>query len=214
MPKKTAATNRKKFLAKMREQLVEMKTKLLSEINAASVSEAVVLTSNASETGWAQRLLGSADALCFPSGRISFTGPALGKHDRPQRGQMLAYYGPHADRFAFEFSPTEAAGTRSATVLPDLSTCPDCLRELFDPNNRRYRYPFTNCTHCGPRYSIIEDLPYDRARTSMRRFPMCEACLAEYGDPADRRFHAESNACANCGPKLALCYGEGRGLAE
>ena len=84
---------------------------------------------------------------------------------------------------AFEIRPSAAAGVRSATVLPDLSTCSDCLREVFDRGNRRYRYPFTNCTHCGPRYSIVEDLPYDRSRTSMRRFPMCAGCRSRIRGP-------------------------------
>ena len=104
----------------------------------------------------------------------------------------------------FTIRESRAAGARTAAVLPDLATCGDCLEDLFDPTDRRYRYPFVNCTHCGPRYSIIEDIPYDRARTSMRHFPMCAACRAEYEDPADRRFHAEPNACPGCGPRLAL----------
>jgi hydrogenase maturation protein HypF len=114
--------------------------------------------------------------------------------------------------FAIRESP--AAGERSALVLPDHATCADCRREIFEPGNRRHRYPFTNCTACGPRYSIILDLPYDRARTTMGRFEMCPRCRAEYADPEDRRFHAEPNACPDCGPRLALWDERGDVLAE
>ena len=108
------------------------------------------------------------------------------------------------DDESFAIRPSDATGLNAAQILPDLATCADCLSELLDPADRRYLYPFINCTQCGPRYSIIEDIPYDRARTSMRHFPMCPACRAEYEDPADRRFHAEPNACSACGPRLAL----------
>ncbi len=107
-------------------------------------------------------------------------------------------------RTNFAIRPSETAGARTALVLPDIAPCADCLREILDPANRRHRYPFTNCTHCGPRFSIIEALPYDRANTSMRRFTLCPACQAEYDDPRDRRFHAQPNACPRCGPHLEL----------
>jgi hydrogenase maturation protein HypF len=107
----------------------------------------------------------------------------------------------------FEIRPSETGGSKTALVLPDIATCPDCLREIFDPKNRRYRYPFTNCTNCGPRFSIIESLPYDRANTSMKVFTMCPQCQAEYDDPRDRRFHAQPNACPVCGPHLELWEG-------
>jgi hydrogenase maturation protein HypF len=103
--------------------------------------------------------------------------------------------------FAIDESVSAVATDR--LFPPDIATCDDCLRELFDPADRRYRYPFTNCTNCGPRATIIEELPYDRAQTTMRAFPLCDACAAEYRDPADRRFHAEPVACATCGPRLS-----------
>ena len=104
----------------------------------------------------------------------------------------------------FTVAPSSTARVGTAVVMTDLATCADCLREILDPTDRRYRYPFTTCVCCGPRYSIIEALPYDRDRTTMRRFPLCAACRREYTDPSCRRFHAESIACRDCGPRLSL----------
>jgi hydrogenase maturation protein HypF len=114
----------------------------------------------------------------------------------------------------FGFRPSEVDSSKTALVLPDVATCDECLYDVFDSGNRRYRYPFTNCTNCGPRFSIIESLPYDRSRTTMKRFEMCDHCRAEYEDPASRRFHAQPNACPACGPRLALWDSSGAVLAE
>ena len=103
---------------------------------------------------------------------------------------------------AFEIHHSETDSAKSVNVLPDLATCDDCRREMFDPANRRYQYPFTNCTNCGPRYTIVVDIPYDRPNTTMREFMLCPACREEYENPANRRFHAQPNACPVCGPKL------------
>jgi hydrogenase maturation protein HypF len=104
----------------------------------------------------------------------------------------------------FRIEESREGVRRRALVSPDVATCEDCLREVFDPANRRYRYPFTNCTNCGPRFTITRAVPYDRATTTMSRFEMCPECQREYDDPTDRRFHAQPNACPVCGPQVRL----------
>ena len=105
---------------------------------------------------------------------------------------------------SFDILPSRSEEDRHQLVSPDIATCDDCTRELFNPLDRRYLYPFINCTNCGPRFTIIEDIPYDRAKTTMRDFEMCPVCQKEYDDPLDRRFHAQPNACGTCGPHLKL----------
>jgi len=114
----------------------------------------------------------------------------------------------------FEIRKSEETGGNSVVILPDIATCADCIREIFDPNDRRFGYPFTNCTNCGPRFTIIESLPYDRANTSMKCFTMCAECEREYHDPLDRRFHAQPNACQRCGPQIQLWDGAGAAIAQ
>ncbi len=112
----------------------------------------------------------------------------------------------------FRIETSRAGAERRALVSPDTATCDGCLRELFDPADRRYRYPFTNCTNCGPRFTITRSVPYDRAMTTMAGFQMCPACQREYDDPGDRRFHAQPNACPDCGPRVRLLDRCGRAL--
>jgi hydrogenase maturation protein HypF len=104
----------------------------------------------------------------------------------------------------FQIVPSRVGAEHRTLISPDVSICADCLRELFDPRDRRHRYPFINCTNCGPRYTIVRDIPYDRPRTSMAVFRLCPACQREYDDPLDRRFHAQPNACWECGPRVEL----------
>ncbi len=110
----------------------------------------------------------------------------------------------------FLIAQSAGPADRSTLISPDVSVCNDCLRELFDPHDRRYQYPFINCTNCGPRYTIISDIPYDRPETSMKHFKMCEKCQAEYDDPGNRRFHAQPNACEKCGPNVSLHDNNGK----
>ncbi len=117
---------------------------------------------------------------------------------------IAAIMGAPAGYEKFEILPSIAEADKYQLVSPDIATCPDCLREIFDPKDRRYRYPFTNCTNCGPRFTIIADIPYDRPNTTMKVFQMCPECQREYEDPLNRRFHAQPNACPVCGPQLEL----------
>ena len=120
---------------------------------------------------------------------------------------------PARDQQSFEIAVSRDSKERRASIPPDLATCPDCIAEIFDVGDRRYRYPFTNCTNCGPRFTIARDVPYDRPATSMARFPMCADCLREYEDRDDRRFHAQPNACPRCGPRLRLLNQSGEEVA-
>jgi hydrogenase maturation protein HypF len=135
--------------------------------------------------------------------------PPLARIDSMQR------MSGEADFMADEFRIIASEATEIHTgVVADAATCAACLREILDQDNRRFRYPFTNCTHCGPRLSIVHGIPYDRANTSMSAFPMCKACAAEYSDPADRRFHAQPNACGTCGPRVWLEDAHGHRVAS
>lgn len=139
-----------------------------------------------------------ADHLAFLRDFVS-TRPALAVIDHVQE-ELL----PPAHFKDFQIRESTVHAEAFVLVPSDLATCADCLQELHNPSDRRYRYPFINCTRCGPRYTIIHDIPYDRPLTTMRDFPMCSACEAEYHDPADRRFHAQPNACPQCGPWVEL----------
>ena len=112
----------------------------------------------------------------------------------------------------FRIIASDMQGEGDVHISPDIAICRDCLKELFDPQDRRYRYPFINCTNCGPRLTIIKTIPYDRINTSMSCFPLCPQCQTEYENPADRRFHAEPNACPLCGPKIQLLNETGNKL--
>ena len=116
---------------------------------------------------------------------------------------------PPTGESAFNIVGSQGEEERSALISPDTPTCEDCLKELFDPADRRYRYPFINCTNCGPRFTIIKAVPYDRERTTMAAFAMCGDCAREFHDPADRRFHAQPNACPQCGPRVRLLDAHG-----
>jgi hydrogenase maturation protein HypF len=129
------------------------------------------------------------------------------QNEKPPRSFIQSFEFSYLDPVGFdkfEIRKSDDEGSRTVLMLPDIATCNDCLNDIFDPNNRRYLYPFTNCTNCGPRYSIIEKLPYDRINTSMKIFEMCNECRKEYEDPQNRRFNAQPNACPVCGPQLKL----------
>jgi hydrogenase maturation protein HypF len=140
-----------------------------------------------------ERFLRRLPAEAPPLARVE----QVSAHELPARGQG-----------SFRILESPRSGEPSAPVTPDTATCDECLAELFDPADRRFRYPFINCTNCGPRFTIVRGIPYDRAYTTMARFEMCERCRAEYEDPANRRFHAEPNACPVCGPSVRLVPGE------
>jgi len=143
---------------------------------------------------------GSAEAVEAFARRLAADAPPRARVEAVEVMETARSIEPGA---GFSIEESEASASTERLFPPDIATCDDCLRELFDPADRRYRYPFTNCTNCGPRATIIDELPYDRARTSMRDFPLCAACKAEYRDPANRRFHAEPVACPDCGPQLS-----------
>ncbi|MBE0416031.1 MAG: carbamoyltransferase HypF, partial [Dehalococcoidia bacterium] len=126
---------------------------------------------------------------------------------------IMAVSAPPVGYTEFEIRRSLAEEGEYQLVSPDIATCDACKSEFLSPGDRRYRYPFTNCTNCGPRFTIIEDIPYDRPKTTMRRFVMCPDCQREYDDPLERRFHAQPNACPNCGPSLELTDGDGKAIA-
>ncbi len=119
---------------------------------------------------------------------------------------------PEQTEESFSILPSVAGTSANTAIPPDIALCSDCLGELLDPGDRRFHYPFINCTNCGPRFTIVETIPYDRPQTSMKAFPMCEACTLEYHDPGNRRFHAQPNACPDCGPNISLHDRDGRRL--
>ncbi len=147
---------------------------------------------------------GSPERLGSFRRRLQAEAPPLARID-----SVTVHNAPPTGETGFRIVASEAAGQVSTGIPADAATCPDCLHELLDPKDRRYRYPFLNCTNCGPRFTITRSIPYDRPQTSMARFKMCAACQAEYDDPANRRFHAQPNACPVCGPRVWLVQPDG-----
>ena len=148
---------------------------------------------------------GPADDVAAFVGRLQADAPPLAD----VRGVEAEDVAVLDDGAGFAIVASERGGAASAPVTPDSATCADCLAELADPDDRRYRYPFLNCTNCGPRFTIVQGIPYDRPATTMASFVMCDACQAEYEDPLDRRFHAQPNACPVCGPQVSLLERDG-----
>ena len=144
----------------------------------------------------------SGEALDGFVAALSEHAPAAARVERVDVADLEPGARDAADEQGFRIVASQDQTAHTTLISPDIATCDDCLRELFDPADRRYHYPFINCTNCGPRFTIIRSLPYDRAATSMDRFPMCPECAAEYGDPLDRRFHAQPDACFDCGPHI------------
>ena len=143
-----------------------------------------------------------ADALDAFVTALSEHAPAAARVEYVEVVDLAANGWDAANEEGFRIVASQDQTAHTTLVSPDIATCDDCLRELFDPADRRYHYPFINCTNCGPRFTIIRSLPYDRAATSMDCFPMCPKCAAEYADPLDRRFHAQPDACFDCGPHI------------
>jgi hydrogenase maturation protein HypF len=148
---------------------------------------------------------GADGAIDEFSTALELEAPPLARIERVERERI-----PPAGRAAFEIRPSDVEADRGQPVAPDAGLCAACEAELFDPDNRRFRYPFITCTDCGPRFTIIEAMPYDRERTTMRAFPQCPRCLDEYHDPTSRRYHSESNSCPVCGPRVWLEIGSDR----
>jgi hydrogenase maturation protein HypF len=156
-------------------------------------------------TGW---VLNSSSGLVVevegPPDQLSMFEQRV-QRERPKASVITVHESawiPAEGSTSFEIHASDAGDGKSVNVLPDLATCEDCRNELFDPANRRFQYPFTNCTNCGPRYTIVVDIPYDRPNTTMKDFVLCANCREEYENPANRRFHAQPNACSICGPKV------------
>ncbi|MEO7836108.1 MAG: carbamoyltransferase HypF, partial [Acidimicrobiales bacterium] len=150
------------------------------------------------------------DELCR---RLTDEAPPLARVEAVH-ATPVAVIAPGAGAPSFRIVESRTSGAPAVAVSVDAATCADCLAELHDPADRRFGYPFINCTNCGPRYTIIKAVPYDRAFTTMAAFQMCELCRAEYEDPKDRRFHAEPNACPACGPHVSLLAPDGEVLAD
>ncbi len=160
------------------------------------------------ERGVVLEVDGTADAVESFLARLAVEAPPLAVVERIECDRLVS-----TGEGDFQIVQSVSSGDANALVAPDTATCGDCLAELANPDDRRYRYPFINCTNCGPRFTIVRGVPYDRPATTMAGFTMCSACQQEYDDPGDRRFHAQPNACPDCGPQPRLLDGEGEPIA-
>lgn len=150
---------------------------------------------------------GSRSCLEQSLAELSARPPAMARIERIEWKAQS----PRGDR-CFEIEPSAAGQSNHVRICADMATCDDCLRELFNPSDRRYLYPFINCTNCGPGLTIVRGAPYDRHLTTMSGFGMCEECQREYDDPLDRRFHAQPTACEKCGPRVSLYSTDGQAI--